>query len=120
MDTNCEMILHFGVNFVVIKPPNSHSALVEVAKDKFDLLYANFAYFDDDEDELELRDDQDYIRVLDFIDANELKEIDIYIEGDKRGKNKQSRKNSRKFSFENQDYQTYGGNGEEDDYAVNG
>ena len=62
-----------------IKPPNSYMALIEVIKEKFDLTSVEKLLYEDDDDEIVIRQDSDYLRLLDHVDANELKEIELVI-----------------------------------------
>ena len=79
---------------VSIKPPNSFSSLVEIAQEKYDLTKINkFLYVDqEDDEEIKISDDSEYLQFLDHVDKHKLKEIEIIIKSDES-------KNRRKTSM---------------------
>jgi hypothetical protein len=88
---NFEIILNYTMKTSSIKPPNSYLALTEIIKEKFDLTIVNRLVYIDDDEEIEIKQDSDYLKLLDYVDANELKEIDIIIKSDETKKLKAKR-----------------------------
>lgn len=80
-----------------IKPPNSYQSLIEIIKEKFDLTIVNKLVYNDEDDEIAIKQDSDYLKFLDYVDANELKEIDLIIKSDD-GKKAKAKKSLRKRS----------------------
>jgi hypothetical protein len=81
-----------------IKPPNSYSSLLEIAKEKYQLITINRLVYYDEGDEVKISNESDYLSFFDHVDSNELNEIDIIIKSDdnksKRKKSTQLRKRS--------------------------
>jgi hypothetical protein len=95
---NFEIVLNYTMVTFPIKPPNSYQSLIEIIKEKFDLTIVNkLVYNDDDNEEIAIKQDSDYLKFLDFVDANELKEIDLIIKSDESKKLK-AKKSLRKRS----------------------
>ncbi len=92
-----EIILNYGLETLAIKPPSSYNSLIEVAKEKFDLFVINRLVYIDDDEEVKIASDSDYFTLFDFVETNNLKEIDLIIKSDEeKAKRKKSlRKNSR-------------------------
>ncbi len=76
---NFEIVLNYTMKTCTIKPPNSYMALIEVIKEKFDLTSVEKLLYEDEDEEIVIRQDSDYLKLLDHVDANELKEIDLII-----------------------------------------
>ncbi len=96
-----ELVLNYGMDTFAINPPSSFSSLVDIAKEKYDLTIINrFVYYDEGE-EIKLTNDSELLKLLDYIDTNDLKEIDIIIKSDesksKRKKSTSLRKRSSAF-----------------------
>jgi hypothetical protein len=94
---NFEITLNYCMDTCVIKPPTSHTSLIQVASAKFDISKINkISYFDDDE-EIQITSEADYLNLFDFVDSNQLKEIEIIIKSDQdKAKRKKSlRKHSK-------------------------
>jgi hypothetical protein len=96
---NFEIILNHCMSTCTIKPPSSYNALIQIICEKFDLAKINKIVYLDDDEEVRISTDADYLNFFDFIDSNKLKEIEILIKSDQeKGKRKKSlRKNSRTF-----------------------
>jgi hypothetical protein len=96
-DFNFEIILNYCMGTCTIKPPSSFSSLVQVATEKFDIAKINkVVYFDEDE-EIRITNEADYLNLFDFVDANSIKQIEIIIKSDqeKVKRRKSLRKNSK-------------------------
>jgi hypothetical protein len=72
-----------------IKPPLSYSQLIEISKERFDLTQITEFFFD--EEEIYIRNDSEYLKILDFGDKSGVKEIELIIKcNDQKKKRKQS------------------------------
>lgn len=88
---------NFGFDFIInhsmdtfqIKPPLSYSQLIEISKERFDLTQITEFFFD--EEEIYIRNDSEYLKILDFGDKSGVKEIELIIKcNDQKKKRKQS------------------------------
>jgi hypothetical protein len=76
---------NFGFDFIInhsmdtfqIKPPLSYSQLIEISKERFDLTQITEFFFD--EEEIYIRNDSEYLKILDFGDKSGVKEIELII-----------------------------------------
>lgn len=94
---NFEIVLNYGMEQLSIKPPASYNSLIDVVKERFDLALINrLVYFEDDE-EIKITNDSDYLTMFDFVENNKLKEIEILIKSDEE-KVKKRKKSMRKLS----------------------
>jgi hypothetical protein len=94
---NFEIVLNYTMKTFQIKPPNSYQSLIEIIKEKFDLTIVNKLVYNEEDEEISIKQDSDYLKFLDFVDANELKEIDLIIKSDETKKLK-AKKSLRKRS----------------------
>jgi hypothetical protein len=94
---NFEIILNYTMKTFSIKPPSSYMSLIEIIREKFDLTIVNRLVYIDDDEEIEIKQDSDYLQLLDYVDANELKEIDVIIKSQETKKSK-AKKSLRKRS----------------------
>jgi hypothetical protein len=95
---NFEIILNYCMSTCVIKPPTSMNSLFQVVSEKFDIAKINkIVYIDDDDEEICITNESDYLNLFDFVDANQMKEVEILIKSDqgKVKRKKSQRKNSR-------------------------
>jgi hypothetical protein len=79
---NFEITLNYAMDTFSIKPPLSYTSLVDVTKEKFDLAIVNRMVYYDDEDEVNLTNDTDYLNMFDFVELKRLTEIDIIVKSD--------------------------------------
>lgn len=94
---NFEIVLNYAMEFFSIKPPSSLSALLEITKEKFDLTkISRLVYINEDDEEIKLSTDSDYMNMFDYVDNNNLTEIELIVksDGDKSKRKKSLRKRS--------------------------
>jgi hypothetical protein len=87
---NFEIILNYAMNTFSIKPPTSFKSLLEIAKEKYDLAIVNKLVYYDDDEEVVIGNDSEYLTLLDYVEANSLKEVDVIIKSDE-GKSKRKK-----------------------------
>ena len=85
---NFEIVLNYTMKTFTIKPPNSYSALIEIIKEKFDLTSVKKLVYENEDEDIAIRQDTDYLKLLDYAEKNELKEIDVIIRSDETKKSK--------------------------------
>ena len=73
---NFEIILNYKMVTSAIKPPASYSCLVDVAKEKFDLKIINRMVFINDDSEVKISNDSEYLKLFDYVVENNLTEIE--------------------------------------------
>ncbi len=91
-----EITLNRGMELLSIKPPLSYNNLLDIAKERYDLTMINKLVYEDDGEDIKISGDTDYLNFLNYVEKEELKEIEILIkgEGGKGMKRKSSRKQS--------------------------
>ncbi len=87
---NFEIVLNYGMETMAIKPPSSFMALLEIAKEAYDLTIVNRLVYYDEAEEIKISSDSDYLSFFDFVDQNNLKEIDVIVKSDDKVKRKKS------------------------------
>ncbi len=87
-----EVVLNYRMKtFSIQQPPSSFFSLLEIIKEKFDLAIVNRLVYFDEGDEKLIVNDADLIELFDYIDANELKEVELIINSDEsKSKRKKS------------------------------
>jgi hypothetical protein len=99
-----DFIINFSMDTFQIKPPLSYGQLIEISKERFDLTQITEFFFD--EEEISIRNESEYLKLLDIGDRSEMKEIELIIKcNDQKKQRKQSlRKISNSFkSMQNVD-----------------
>jgi hypothetical protein len=95
---NFEIILNYCMNTCTIKPPSSFTELTQVISEKFDIAKISKVVYQDDDEEINITSESEYLNLFDYVDANNRKEIEIIIKSDshERGSRKKStRKHSK-------------------------
>jgi hypothetical protein len=88
---NFEIILNYCISTCVIKPPTSMNSLFQVVSEKFDIAEINKIVYVDDDEEICITNESDYLNLFDFVDANQMKEVEILIKSDQeKAKRKKS------------------------------
>jgi hypothetical protein len=85
-----EIVLNYGMDTMTIKPPSSFMALLEIAKEAYDLTIVNRLVYYDEAEEVKISSDSDYLAFFDYVDQNNLKEIDVIVKSDDKAKRKKS------------------------------
>jgi hypothetical protein len=100
---NFEIVLNYTMNRFKISPPTSYSALIEIIKEKFDLVAINKLVFEDDDEDITIKQESDYLKLLDLADSNEYKEIELIIKSDeeKKAKKKKSLRKRSSLAYTN-------------------
>ena len=112
-----EFIVNFSMETFQIKPPLSFAALVELSIERFDLV--KISEFCVDEEEISITNDSDYLKLLDWAENSDLKEIELIIKS--KDPKKKRIKSLRKISNSFKPVNTVDINeSEEDDGTING
>lgn len=99
-----------------IIPPNNYQSLINIIKEKFDLSMINKIIYYDDDEEVKISNDSDYLTFFDSVDTNGLKRIDLIITSyEEKVRRKKLLKNCSK-SY----YNIKNNNGETDNICING
>lgn len=112
-----DFIINYSMDTFQLKPPLSYAQLVEISKERFDLKQINGFFFEDEE--ISIKNDSDYLKLLDFGDKSEMNEIELIIKtNDQKKKRRQSfsRKISNAFKPSMDIIERSGG----DDGTING
>jgi hypothetical protein len=114
-----EIVLNYGMDTLTIKPPSSFLALLEIAKEMYDLTIVNRLVYYNDGEEVKISSDSDYLAFFDFVDASKLTEVDVIIKSDEKSKRKKST-SLRKRSIAMIPVNNRGAGASHDDNCING
>jgi hypothetical protein len=94
---NFEIVLNYAMNTCSIKPPSSFAALMEIVQEKYDLTKVSKITYYDEDDEVKVENDSDYLNMFDYISGNDLKELEMIVKSEEQKvkRKKSLRKNSR-------------------------
>ena len=125
MDFPFKFSLIYNDNSIEIQPTSNLYQLKSKAKEHFKLENVNIFYLDENNEENKIKDDNDYINLINSITEENLNEIDLIIKNEKDSKNKKSIIKNKNISFNNNNNQIYDENndylvGEENDYFIFG
>ena len=75
--------LNYKIEDYIVKPPSSYLQLKEMAAKKYDINIEEMVYIPEEGQEMVIKNDQDYIDLIEYATNNNLKEVDIVINREK-------------------------------------
>ena len=103
--------LNYKIEDYIIKPPPNFAQLKEMASKKYEIIIEEMLYRNEKEEEIILKNEQDYADLIEYATDHNLKEVDIIIN---REKEEEDEDNVEKEEDEEEnDNNTKGGKGEE-------
>ena len=100
--------LNYKVEDYIIKPPPNFSQLKEIAAKKYEINIDEMVYTNENEEEIEIKNEQDYADLIEYASNHNLKEVDIIINKEREN----DEENEQKEDDEEEDNKG-GGEGEE-------
>ena len=75
--------LAYKIEEYIVKPPPNFLQLKELASKKYDITIEEMSYTNDNDEELIIKNDQDYADLIEYASDKNLNEVDIFINKEK-------------------------------------
>ena len=112
-----DLNLNYKIEEYIIKPPPNFNQLKEIASRKYEINIEEMFYTNENEEEIELKNEQDYADLIEYATEHNLKEVHIIInrekeedeENEEKEEDEEKNEKSGKQDIEmNCDYDNYG------------
>ena len=108
--------LNYKIEDYIIKPPPSFLKLKEAATKKYDIKIEEMVFIPENDEEMVIKNEQDYADLIEYASQHDLKEVDIIINREKE-KNEEEEEENEEEKEDNEN--KGGGSGKGEDVGFN-
>ena len=94
--------LNYKMNYFEIKPPTNLSHLKEIATSKYDLKIAEMFYVTEENEEMALQSEEDYLELIQYATDNNLEQVEILFKKNEKTSEKRKESLRKKSSMKNE------------------
>ena len=109
-----DLNLNYKIEEYIIKPPPNFNQLKEIASKKYEINIEEMFYTNENEEEIELKNEQDYADLIEYATEHNLKEVYIIINREKEEDEENEEKEEDEEKKEKSGKNVRGGGGDND------